>query len=252
MVYCILYVVYSILQKRKNSKLAEPKLETIQLRSLGEEAANKIRQAIASGHFKAGQKLVETALARELGLSRSPVREALYLLEQEGLIVRHHRRGAFVRGLSRRETEEIYSLRSVLEGFAVERALKNMTPQDIAHLRQLVAKMYEIAKTGDAVAFGRVDAEFHEYICKVSDHQLLQNVFSTLQTRTTQYMTEADQLGVLENIAGQHETLFQHIVSQDSDEAVRAMQEHILVSAERLLRGYPDYVEEDQQSDEVT
>jgi len=231
--------------------VAEPKLEAVQLKSLSEEAAEKIRQAIAVGYFKAGQKLVEANLARELGLSRSPVREALYLLEQEGLIVRHHRRGAFVRGLSRRETEEIYSLRSVLEGFAVELALKNMTAHDIEHLRRLVDRMYEIARAGDAIAFGRVDAEFHEYICKVSGHQLLQNVFSTLQTRTTQYMTEADQLGVLENIAAQHEELLGHLVSQDSAEAVRAMKEHILVSAERLLRGYPEY-EEDQPSDEVT
>ncbi len=231
--------------------MPEPRLEAVQLKSLSEEAAEKIRQAIAVGYFKAGQKLVEANLARELGLSRSPVREALYLLEQEGLIVRHHRRGAFVRGLSRRETEEIYSLRSVLEGFAVELALKNMTPADIEHLQRLIDKMYEIAQAGDAVAFGRVDAEFHEYICRVSGHQLLQHVFNTLQTRTTQYMTEADQLGVLENIAAQHKELLDHLISQNTEEAVRAMKEHILVSAERLLRGYPDY-EEDQPSDEVT
>jgi len=232
-------------------QMPEPRLEAVQLKSLSEEAAEKIRQAIAVGYFKAGQKLVEANLARELGLSRSPVREALYLLEQEGLIVRHHRRGAFVRGLSRRETEEIYSLRSVLEGFAVELALKNMTPADIEHLQRLIDKMYEIAQAGDAVAFGRVDAEFHEYICRVSGHQLLQHVFNTLQTRTTQYMTEADQLGVLENIAAQHKELLDHLISQNTEEAVRAMKEHILVSAERLLRGYPDY-EEDQPSDEVT
>ena len=104
-----------------------------------------------------------------------------------------------------------YSLRSVLEGFAVELALKNMTAADTDHLRQLVDEMYRIAPTGDAVAFGRVDAEFHEFICNLSGHQLLQNVFSTLQTRTTQYMTEADQLGVLENIADQHDTLLKQI-----------------------------------------
>mgnify|MGYP005832941939 CR=1 FL=1 len=231
--------------------MPEPRLEAVQLKSLSEEAAEKIRQAIAAGYFKAGQKLVEANLAKELGLSRSPVREALYLLEQEGLIVRHHRRGAFVRGLSRRETEEIYSLRSVLEGFAVELALKNMTPADIEHLQRLIDKMYEIARADDAVAFGRIDAEFHEYICRVSGHQLLQNVFNTLQTRTTQYMTEADQLGVLENIAAQHKELLDHLISQNTEEAVRAMKEHILVSAERLLRGYPDY-EEEQPSDEVT
>lgn len=231
--------------------MEEPKLETIRVKSLSEQAAQKIRQAIASGRFASGDQLVESELARELGLSRSPIREALYLLEQEGLIVRYPRRGAFVRGLSRRETEEIYSLRMVLEGFAVERALPNMTSERADHLRRLVQKMHEIAKTGDAVAFSQVDVEFHDYICKISDHRVLQHVFSSLHTRTFQYMTEASQLGVLTSIAQDHEDLFRHILGGDSKDAVEAMQQHVLASADRLLRGYPDDSTQDRDPDEV-
>ena len=79
---------------------------------------------------------------------------------QEGLIIRYPRRGAFVRGLTRRETEEIYSLRSVLEGFALELAIERMSTADIEHLRGLVRQMREVSASGDAVAFGQLDAEF--------------------------------------------------------------------------------------------
>ena len=229
----------------------EPRLETIYVRSLSETAAQKIREAIASGRLEPGARLVEGELAKELGLSRSPVREALYLLEQEGLIIRYPRRGAFVRGLTRRETEEIYSLRSVLEGFALELAITRVTPADIEYLRELVQQMREVAASGDAVAFGQLDAEFHEYICKVSGHQVLQHVFSSLHNRTAQYMTEASQLGVLPRIAHDHEELLEHIIRGDPQQAVEAMKQHIHVSAERLLRGFPDYPTSDQASDEV-
>ena len=184
-------------------------------------------------------------------MSRSPIREALYLLEQEGLIIRYPRRGAFVRGLTRRETEEIYSLRSVLEGFALELAIERMSTADIEHLRDLVQQMREVSASGDAVAFGQLDAEFHEYICKVSDHLVLQHVFSSLHTRTAQYMTEASQLGVLPRIARDHAELVEHIVHGDPQQAVEAMKSHIHVSADRLLRGFPDYPTPDQASDEV-
>ena len=229
----------------------EPRLETIYVRSLSETAAQKIREAIASGRLEPGARLVEGELAKELGLSRSPVREALYLLEQEGLIIRYPRRGAFVRGLTRRETEEIYSLRSVLEGFALELAIERVTAEDVACLRDMVRRMYEVAASGDAVLFGQLDAEFHEYICKVSGHQVLQHVFSSLHTRTSQYMTEASQLGVLHRIARDHEELIEHIVHGDPQEAVAAMKKHIHVSAERLLRGFPDYPTPEHASDEV-
>jgi len=219
--------------------LAEPKLEIIRIKSLSEEAAGKIRQAIAAGRLQAGARLVETELARELGLSRSPVREALYLLEQEGLIVRYPRRGAFVRGLSRRETEEIYSLRTVLEGFAVQRALANMTPEKEEHLRHLVRDMRRIAVMGDVQSFGQLDAEFHEFICDIAEHLVLKQVINSLGARVLQYMTEANRLGDLPHIAEEHEYLLQSMLSGDPTVAVETMKQHILISAERLLAHYP-------------
>lgn len=104
-------------------------------------------------------------------------------------------------------------------------------------IRALVRKMHEIAKTGDAFACGQVDAEFHDCIYKTSDHRVLQQVFSTLHARTFQYMTEASQLGVLTSIAQDHEDLLRHILGGDSKDAVEAMQQHVLASADRLLCG---------------
>jgi DNA-binding GntR family transcriptional regulator len=223
-----------------NSSLDEVTVETIRTKNLSTQAANQIREAIASGQFQPGTQLVEVELARNLGLSRSPIREALYLLEQEGLIVRYPRRGAFVRGLSRRETDEIFSLRTVLEGFAVERAVKNMSSERADKLRAMIREMYVIAKKQDAVLFGQIDAQFHEYLCEIAEHRVLQQVFNMLHSRIALYMTETSQLGDLADIAREHEVLLQHVLSGDVVEAVDAVRDHVLTSANRLSQSFPE------------
>jgi DNA-binding GntR family transcriptional regulator len=222
------------------------RLESIQVRTLGEEAADKIRRAIASGHFPAGARLVETELAQELGLSRSPVREAFLLLEQEGLIVRHPRRGAFVRGLSRRETEEIYSIRTVLESFAVRRVVERMQAELATSLHVLLERLRDAAQAEDLEAFGQADAALHEQIIDAADHLLLKQMFSGLQTRMLQYMTEASRSRPLMGIVEDHEELLNAILSGDADQAAETMNRHVLASAARLLADLPYNIKESE------
>jgi DNA-binding GntR family transcriptional regulator len=211
------------------------RLEAVQVRSLSREAAGKIRQAIAAGHFAPGTRLVEATIAQELGLSRSPVREALYFLEQEGLIVRHPRRGAFVRGLSNKETEEIFGLRTVLETFALHRAMAGMTPHRITQLNEILARMRAAAECSDVDALSEIDAEFHETITQMADHKVLEQVLTGLHSRTVQYMVEASHSRPLALIVADHEEMVRAIASGDLVAAESALRQHILTSAQRLL-----------------
>lgn len=215
--------------------MAKPKLEGVQVRTLGEQAAQRLRQAIAAGHFRAGTRLVETEIAQELGLSRSPLREAFFLLEREGLIVRHPRRGAVVRGLSHKETEEILSLRTLLETFAVDRALNNMTPEAAEHLRALVRDMRQRAAAGDGVGLSELDAEFHEYICDVAQHQVLKQVLEGLHVRVFRYVMEATHSRALSDIAQDHDDLCEAMISCDRTGAAEAVKKHISFSAARIF-----------------
>jgi len=225
------------------------KLESVQVQTLGKEAADKIRNAIASGHFPAGARLLETELSRELGLSRSPLREAFFLLEKEGLLVRHPRRGAFVRGLSRRETEEIYSLRTVLESLAVRRAVERMTPEAAAELRARLDRLHEAALAGDLEGFGRADVAWHECLIQVADHRLLQQTLFGLQTRVLQYMTEASRSRPLVDIVRDHEELLAALLSGDADRAEASIKTHVLASAARLLADLPEAIRDSESSE---
>ncbi len=237
---CIQYTVF----KTEAPAVNESKLESVQVRTLGEEAADKIRRAIASGHLPAGTRLVETELAEELGLSRSPLREAFVLLEKEGLIVRLPRRGAFVRGLSRRETEEIYSIRTALESFAIRRVVERLTPDRADQLRTLIERLREAATADDLEGFAQADAALHEYLIDAADHLLLKQLFSGLQTRMLQYMTEASRSRPLPDIARDHEELIEAVLSGDPEQAETAMKGHVSASAARLLADLPEKIRE--------
>src|SRR5690606_11186911 len=108
-----------------------------------------------------------------MGVSQAPVREAIRELEQAGLVVSYPNRGAFVRELTPKDIREIYSLRAVLERFAVEQAVKAFDAADFDHLEALVSEMVGHARAGDTKAFVEADYAFHAYVCQKSGHALL-------------------------------------------------------------------------------
>jgi DNA-binding GntR family transcriptional regulator len=136
-------------------------LEIVRTRSLASLVAQEIERLILSGALAAGERLNEQALAARLGVSRGPVREAVRGLERTGLVVAVRNQGSFVRQVSAEEALEIYDLRAALTGLACARLAEAATPAQLAALRDLVRRMEEARRAGEARAYYAANLDFH-------------------------------------------------------------------------------------------
>ncbi len=140
-------------------------------RVLSVHIANQLREAIVSDQLKAGQRIVEGEIAAAIKTSRGPVRDALLILENEGLVVRHAHRGTYVAELSLEDAEEIYTLRRAIESLAVAYVIKCATPADLDELDALVHEMADkIAAGCNAGEATELDMTFHRTLCRMSGH----------------------------------------------------------------------------------
>jgi GntR family transcriptional regulator of gluconate operon len=146
-------------------------------RPLAEDAAEVIRERILDGRFQHGEHLVEATLARQLHISRGPVREAFKLLRAEGLVAEEPRRGTFVVTLSGRDIGEIYDLRAAIEGAAASAIATSHDVDSVKELHAIIDRMTGAVSRGDLRAVGASDLEFHEAICRLSGNSRLHTVF---------------------------------------------------------------------------
>jgi DNA-binding GntR family transcriptional regulator len=142
-------------------------------RTYENEILNNLRGAIISGSLPPGAHLTEGDLAAQMDVSRIPIRETLRKLEQEGLVVRYPNRGCFVINFTEQDVEEVFSLRACLESMALQWAIPKLTPEDIAHLRQLIERQENAVQQGDTVALAQLDLRFHEFLCAKANHSRL-------------------------------------------------------------------------------
>ena len=202
---------------------------------LGHHAADSIRDAILQGSLRPGERLVESAIAAQLNLSRGPVRDGLRQLAAEGLVVIVPRRGTFVSQLSGVDIQEISTLRAAIEGLAA-RLLAEM--RDGEAVRQLEALLDEMAKAGDAdpVRFAALDLKFHETLVRASGHRRLYQSWANLRTQIWMFIRETrlGNLGSAESTREFHEAIVQAIGAGDVYEAERVTRYHVESSGARL------------------
>ncbi|WP_426051995.1 GntR family transcriptional regulator [Brevundimonas sp. SL161] len=142
---------------------------------------NKLRDAIVTGTYKPGDRLNESQLARDLNISRIPIREALMTLQEQGLVMNHERRGMFVTILSEQDVQLINSLRVVLEAEALKLCRLNMTPDSRARLTELVEQM-EAWEQGSELAAAALDLAFHREMWRASGNPYLAKTLDSLAT----------------------------------------------------------------------
>ena len=118
----------------------EPLLSNVLIdsRMLSDQVAEHLFRELVSGRLRGGQRINEAELARTLGISRNPIREAIRKLEERGLLVSSPRRGTFVRSFTKQDIEDVFSFRTMVEDFAVRQALTRITPADVEGLRKMV------------------------------------------------------------------------------------------------------------------
>ena len=213
-------------------------LNPVSQRTLSAEAAEHLRSAIRNGTLPPGTRLVERELAKRLGVSRIPVREAIHQLVEEGLVVKIPHRGTFVYAPTYEELEEIASVRVILERFVVERSMARWQPHHEAQLRQIVQEMWHAASQEDRQRVCELDTQFHQTLWQIADHSILLEVVSGLRSRISRFLYEATIAlppSELETHVEGHGEFIDTMKSGDVVVAKDAITDHILRAKDRIL-----------------
>jgi DNA-binding GntR family transcriptional regulator len=214
-------------------------LQHINNRPLRERVSDMLRDAIVTGELKPGQQLVEMEFASQLGISRAPLREALQILSREGLVETVPYKGTVVRTLTRTDIEELYSLRSVLECFAVRRVVLRGDPDDVVKLRRCYDDMLAAAERSDLKAVNLIDRQFHDTLIEISQHQLLAMVWNVVSLRVRQVMALRNERNPdIRQIAYNHLPIIDAIAAGDETLAVTLLQQHVASSGDLMAEDW--------------
>ena len=195
---------------------------------LREVVFNTLRQAILKGELKPGERLMEIALAEKLGVSRTPIREAMRKLELEGLVVMIPRRGAQVANITEKDLNDVLEVRIALENVAIEKACARMSEEEMSRL-WLAAKEFEhtIAE-GNLVKLAEADVAFHEIIYQASDNKRLIQVLNNMREQIYRYRVEYLKEDEARNrLVEEHEEITQAIRERDVKKAQELSFEHL-------------------------
>ncbi len=202
-------------------------------RSLRQQVASSLRDAILSGSLKPGQRLVEEEISQGMHTSRGPLREALRQLEQEGLVTSVPYRGSFVSRISTLEVIEVLiPLRSTLEGFGFAHAIDNLTDTDMTDLHDIVVRLEEAAPAGDLLALVENDISFHRLVMSRSGQPHTTQIWGTIAPRIRAYFYThlrgvMPSSGQLEHLAAGHRALYDALLSRDRARVAALLVEHI-------------------------
>ncbi|MEU8419491.1 GntR family transcriptional regulator [Micromonospora sp. NPDC048835] len=198
--------------------------------SLVDLAVSRLTREILSGKSNPGERLVEEQLTRRLGISRAPLREALRLLAQQGLVEHVPRRGVRVATLSDRDVRELYELRDVLERFSVRAGIPVGRESDLAGLRGTLDGMREAAQAGNRLAVAESHRLFHVELVALAGNRQLSAVYGSILVKLQLYMAvnlrrEAEVAQPLDGVH-RHERLYEAVVGGDPEEVLTVLSGH--------------------------
>jgi len=198
---------------------------------------NFLREQLLSGEIQPHQHLIEAKIARDIGTSRTPVREAFHSLELEGLIESIPRVGYVVKPISEQEVEEICEIRATIEGLAARWAIEKAYKKLVEELEKNISVVEEKVSKGDVRAFVDMDARFHEIISKFSGSKRLLELAQTLRRHMLRYRIQSIYSvdNVLRAIEG-HKGIAQAIRKRDLEEVNQAIRHHMEQSKSDILR----------------
>jgi DNA-binding GntR family transcriptional regulator len=207
------------------------RLQPLRNKVLSPEIARTLREAIFNGVLKPGEPIVEATIAEQLDVSRSPLREALFALEREGLVEIRPRRGTYVRNLTDRQIAEIATIRLPLESLALELARRNVTAEGIAVLHKQLDLMIELAKQRRFRELVMAEFDFHKLIWDASDHKLLSASLESICTPWFAFfeITFTNAGFDFEASARTHEVLLEYLKGQRDSSAEECYREHLSV-----------------------
>jgi DNA-binding GntR family transcriptional regulator len=194
---------------------------------LGDQVKQFVIEAIMNNQFKPGDRVIASSLARQLGVSQAPVREAIRDLVLLGFLETEPYKGPSVRSFSPEDLWETYTVRAALEGLAARLAAQRMTEENIELLENRLDEMIHAAQENNVDQMIRLDIEFHEIIMRISGNKLLYQLWQTLQFGYWTIVTTRISSYDLEELARRHESLLEALKTRDPWQAMYAMQHHI-------------------------
>ena len=199
---------------------------------------NTLRDAILTGKLVPGERLMETQLAEKLGVSRTPVREALRMLELENLVELVPRKGAQVLDMSEKDIVNILEVRSALEGLATSVACKKMSKEDLQQLKNMEVDFEKAVAENDVEHFVDIDEDFHDLIFAATENDKLINIFRNLRIQLYRYrMAQAKNNETsMSTIVAHHRSIIRAIENHDAEEGASIAQGHIKYQTESILR----------------
>jgi DNA-binding GntR family transcriptional regulator len=204
---------------------------------LRNQAKQVILDRILTGHYGPGERLVETQIARELGVSQGSIREALRELESVGVIEYAAFRGSRVVEPSREELLQAFPVRAALESLAAREAATRLTEPELKQLESEIQTMEEAAETGDARAQSLANARFHAQIVHAAGNPILERQWQMLEPFARTYLTVAHAEVDLNVLAGRHRPVLECLRGHDAEGAAAAMHDHLAEAAGWLAEG---------------
>lgn len=213
-------------------------------KSLAQRVADILETAILDGRYKPGERIFEQDIAKSLELSRSPVREAFYLLERKGILSLMPRKGAFVPKVTKKGINDLLDLRRALDGLAVRLAAEKASQEMLERIENIIKKQKNAAEKNDKIKFKQFGFEFHSFVYMASENTKLFRIWEEMSAEAVLYqITDISLPGSLENWPNEHMQILEVIKSRDGDSAQRLAEEHVEKLRIRLLstKNYDDF-----------
>lgn len=216
------------------NKLAPIQLDSYQ--PLREVVCETLRDAIRKGVLKPGERLMEIQLAEELGVSRTPVREAIRKLELEGYVIMMPRRGTYVANLSIRDVNEVFEIRTSLDSLASGLAAERITDEELERLQRLLVAIGGYIEANDMEKIVETDTEFHDLLYQASRNSRLVGIIFNLREQLTRFRSTSMSFpGRLKATLEEHRRIVEAIAQGDVKEAQAAAEYHMEKSEQTLL-----------------
>jgi len=224
--------------ERRVSRKRTPRFERIVHPNLTDRVYRALKERILSQEIEVGARLRDEDLAAQLGVSRTPVREALMYLSQEGLVEVFPRSGTRVRTFTEQDIEEIFEVRTALEVLAVRKAALRLAPEQVKHLRDLWEKAEGSLESGEIKPALALDRELHHLILEASGNRKLQE----MMIRINDYVALFRNLGARtpdhRGYTAELPEILRALKHRDADAAAAALAEHIRMAKEQTLRDF--------------
>lgn len=189
---------------------------------------NTLRQAILYGKLQPGERLMEISLANRLGVSRTPVREAIRKLELEGLVIMVPRKGAQVAPITEKDLNDVLEVRLGLEELAMKYACERITDDQLEGMLVAMKQFEECLQSGELAKLAQSDEDYHELIYRATGNLRLIQIINNLREQIYRYRIEyLKDKNVGESLAAEHQELYYALQERDANRAIQCMKKHI-------------------------